>query len=122
MPEIEFKKTKQMIEDMCQDQYNREILRFFARHPYTHFDKQVLTDGLGLNDTRRIKTALEYLTKQQLLEIKSGRGAPLYWLTRCEPAQSAIRSFFPSKVRQTGDVADRLSMMQLSMPLIPCHV
>ncbi len=111
-----------MIEDLCQDQYNKEILRFFSRHPYTHFDKQVLTEVLGLNDINHIKTALEYLAKQQLLEIRSRHGAPLYWLTRCEPAQSAIKSVFTPRNQQTGDVSNKSSIMQLAMPLTLCQL
>ena len=52
MPEVEFKENKKLITELCQDRYNSEILRFFARHPYTRFDKQVLIGGLGLSDTR----------------------------------------------------------------------
>jgi hypothetical protein len=122
MPEIEFKEIKQLIENLCHDKYNREILRFFARHPYAHFDKKILSESLGLNDSCHIKTILEELAKQHLLEIKTGYGAHLYWLTRCEPAHSAVKSVFSSPSQKAGDAADRLSVMQLAMPLTLCSV
>ena len=122
MPEVEFKENKQLVEELCHDQYNNEILRFFSRHPYARFDKQVLIGGLGLSDTRRIELALDILAGQKLLEKRSGHGAPLYWLTRHEPAHSAIKSSLAPIVQRTGDVLDRLCMMQLIMPLNPCPV
>ncbi len=122
MTEAEFKENKHLIEELCSDHYNNEILRFFARHPYAHFDKQVLIGGLGLSDTRRIELALYILAGQKLLETRSEHGAPLYWLTRHEPAHSAIKSSLAPKVQRTGDILDRLCMMQLTMPLSPCPV
>jgi len=122
MPEVEFKENKKLITELCQDRYNSEILRFFARHPYTLFDKQVLIGGLGLSDTRRVELALENLARQKLLEMKNGHGAPLYWLTKHEPVHSAIKSALDPKVHKTGDALDHLSMMQLIMPLSHCPV
>lgn len=122
MPESEFKENKQLIEELCHDQYNSEILRFFSRHPYARFDKQVLIGGLGLSNTRRIELGLDILAGQKLLETKSGHGAPLYWLTRHEPAHSAIKSALSPKSHKTGDDLGRLCMMQLIMPLSPCPV
>ena len=122
MPEVEFKENKQLVEEFCRDQYHREILRFFARHPYARFDKQVLIGGLGLNDTHRVEVALEVLSRQKLLETKSGHGTSLYWLTSHEPVHSAIKSVFTSQVHQPGDNRDRMGMMQLIMPLSPCSV
>ena len=90
MPEIEFKENTQLIEELCNDHYASEILRFFARHPYARFDKQVLIGGLGLSDNRRIEIALERLAKHKLLEIITGHGAPLYRLTKSEPLHSAV--------------------------------
>jgi hypothetical protein len=120
MPEVEFKENKQLVEELCRDQYQSEILRFFARHPYARFDKQVLIGGLGLSDTRRIEQALEKLAGQKLLETKNGHGAPLYWLTRREPAHSAIKSVLLPRGHKAGDPLERLAMMQLIMPLSPC--
>ena len=122
MPEVEFKQNKQLVEELCHDQYYSEILRFFARHPYARFDKQVLTGGLGLSDTRRIEQTLKKLAEHKLLEVKPGHGSPLYWLTRHEPAHSAIASVFAPKTPKAGEVIDRLGMMQLIMPLSPCPV
>ncbi len=122
MPEAEFKENKQLVEELCRAQYNSEILRFFSRHPYARFDKQVLIGGLGLSDTRRIELALDILAGQKLLEKRCGHGAPLYWLTRHEPVHSAIKSSLAHKVQRTGDALDRLCMMQLIMPLRPCPV
>ncbi len=122
MPEFEFKENKRLVEELCRDQYNSEILRFFARHPYTRFDKQVLISGLGLSDVHHIETALEDLSRRKLLETKSGHGAPLYWLARHEPVQSAIKSFLAPKVHKPEDRHDRMAMMQLIMPLRPCTV
>jgi len=122
MPEAEFKENEQLVEELCHDRYNNEILRFFSRHPYTRFDKQVIIGGLGLSDTRRIELALDILTGQKLLEKRSRHGAPLYWLTQSEPVHSAIKYSFTPKVQRTGDVLDRLGMMQLIMPLNPCPV
>ena len=122
MPEFEFKENKLLVEELCRDQYNKEILRFFARHPYARFDKQVLVGGLGLSDTRRIQIALDNLAGRQLLETKNGHGAPLYWLTRREPLHSAIKSALAPRAYNTADTQDRLSMMQLIMPLSPCPV
>ena len=120
MPELEYKENQQLVEELCGDQYTGEILRFFARHPYARFDKQVLIGGLGLSDTRRIEVALEKLSTQKLLETKTGHGAPLYWLTRREPLHSAIKAAMAPKVRKSGEAFDRLAMMQLIMPLAPC--
>jgi hypothetical protein len=120
MPEIEFKENKQLVTELCGDHYTSEILRFFARHPYARFDKQVLIGGLGLSDTRRIEVALENLAGRKLLETKNGHGAPLFWLTRREPLHSAIKSALAPRVRKTGEAFDRLAMMQLIMPLTPC--
>lgn len=122
MPEIEFKESKRLVELLCRDQYHFEILRFFARHPYARFDKQVLTGGIGLSDTHRIETALEALSSQKLLETKGERGAPLYWLTSREPVHSAIKFVLTPKVHQQGDNRDHLAMIQLIMPLRPCPV
>jgi hypothetical protein len=122
MSEVEFKENKQLVEELCRDHYHSEILRFFARHPYARFDKQVLIGGLGLSDTHRIEMALEDLSGWKLLETKSGHGAPLYWLTRHEPVQSAIKSVLAPKVHQSGDTRDCMAMMQLIMPLSPCPV
>ena len=119
MPEIEFKKNTQMIEELCRDQYASEILHFFSRHPYARFDKQVLMGGLGLSDSRRIETALENLAKHKLLEIKPGHGAPFYWLTKIEPLHSAVKLSLSPALRKTGETFDRLAMMQLIMPLSP---
>ena len=104
MPEVEFKENKQLVEELCHDQYNNEILRFFSRHPHARFDKQVLTGGLGLSDTRRIELVLDILAGQKLLEKRSGHGALLYWLTRHEPAHSAIKSFLAPKVPKKGQL------------------
>ena len=120
MPEIEFKETTQLVEELCSDQYDSEILRFFARHPYAHFDKQVLIGGLGLSDTRRIERALDNLSSQKLLETRGGAGAPVYWLTRREPVHSAVKCVLSARSHKTGDALDRLAMMQLIMPLSPC--
>jgi len=122
MPEFEFKENKQLVEELCHDQYNNEILRFFSRHPYARFDKQVLTGGLGLSDTRRIELALDILAGQKLLEKRSGHGAPLYYLTRHEPVHSAIKSALSPKIHKTDDALGRLCMMQLILPLNPCPV
>jgi|GEM_PF-6354917 len=122
MPEVESKENKQLFEELCHDQYNKEIMRFFARHPYTHFDKQVLIGGLGLSNTRRVELALENLAKQKLLEVRNGHGAPLYWLTKREPVHSAIKSVLAPKVHKPEDTRDCMAMMQLIMPLIPCSV
>lgn len=121
MPDVEFKENKQLIVELCNDRYNGAILRFFARHPYARFDKQVLISGIGLKDTRHIELALDNLAGQKLLETKSGHEAPLYWLTRREPLQSAIKSALAPRI-QTGDTREHLSMMQLIMPLTPCPV
>ena len=120
MPETEYKENKQHVEELCGDHYTSEILRFFARHPYARFDKQVLIGGLGLSDTQRIELALKNLSAQKLLETKNGHGAPLYWLTRREPLHSASNSALAPRVRKTGEAFDRLAMMQLIMPLAPC--
>ena len=122
MPEVEFKQNKQLVEELCHDQYQSEILRFFARHPYARFDKQVLFGGLGLSDTRRIEQVLKELADQKLLEMKNGHGAPLYWLTRREPLHSAIKAVLTPRAHKAGDALDRLAMMQLIMPLNPCPV
>jgi hypothetical protein len=117
MPEIEFKENKQLVTELCHDAYNGEILRFFARHPYARFDRQVLIGGLGLSDTVRTEAALENLSGRKLLETKNGRGAPLYWLTRREPVHSAIKSVLAPRTHKTGDTLDRVAIMQLIMPL-----
>jgi hypothetical protein len=120
MPEVEFKKNKQLVKELCLDRYNCEILRFFARHPYARFDKQVLIGGLGLSDARRLEKSLKQLAEEKLLEMKGEHGAPLYWLTRHEPAHSAIKAVFTPKTHEADDSTDRLGMMQLIMPLAPC--
>jgi hypothetical protein len=120
MSEIELKQHKMILEKLCQDHYNREIMRFFARHPYAHFDKQVLMGGLGLSDTKRIETALGVLSKEKLLETKNEFGAPLFWLTKNEPEHSVIKSSLGPKIYKTENTRDRLLMMQLIMPLSPC--
>ncbi|RJO62466.1 MAG: hypothetical protein C4542_03870 [Dehalococcoidia bacterium] len=122
MLEVEFKENKQLVEELCRNQYHREILRFFARHPYARFDKQVLLGGLGLSDTHRVEMSLEALSGQKLLETRGGRGTPLYWLTRREPVHGAIKSVLTPEVHQPGDNRDRMAMMQLIMPLSPCSV
>jgi predicted YcjX-like family ATPase len=122
MPEVEFKENKQLVAELCYDPYNSEILRFFSRHPYARFDRQVLISGLGLSDTARIEIALEDLSGRKLLETKNGHGAPLYWLTRREPVHSAIKSVLAPRTHKTGDALDRLAMMQLIMPLGTCPV
>jgi hypothetical protein len=122
MPEVEFKANKQLVEELCRDHYHSEILRFFTRHPYARFDKQVLIGGLGLSDTNRVEVVLEALSGQKLLETKGGNGTPLYWLTRREPIHSAIKSVLTPKMHQPGDHQDRMAMMQLIMPLRPCPV
>ncbi len=119
MPDIEFKKNTQMIEELCRDHYASEILHFFSRHPYARFDKQVLMSGLGLSDNRRIEIALENLAKHKLLEMKPGDGAPFYWLTKSEPLHSAVKLSLSPKLRKTGETFDRLAMMQFMMPLNP---
>ena len=120
MPELEFKENKQFVEELCHDQYNNEILRFFSRHPYARFDKQVLIGGLGLSDTRRIELALDILAGQKLLEKRSGHGTPVYWLTQSEPVHSAIKSVPILKVHQPRDNGDHMARMRLITPLRLC--
>jgi hypothetical protein len=120
MAKDEFNKYKQLVEELCSDQYNNEIMLFFARHPYTRFDKQVLRVGLGLSDAHRIEMALEELSGRKLLETKNGHGVPLYWLTRHELLHSAIKSALAPKMNKMEDTPSRLSMLPPILPLIPC--
>jgi hypothetical protein len=122
MPEVEFKENAQLIEELCVDHYASEILRFFARHPYARFDKQVLIGGLGLSDNRRIEKTLGVLAEHKLLEIKNEQGSPLYWLTKKEPVNSAVKLSLSPRLRKTGEAFDRLAMMQLILPLTPLPV
>ena len=118
MSEAEFKDSTKMIEELCLNQNNREILRFFSRHPYAKFDKQVLIGGLGLSDNHRIEASLKELTSKSLLETKGGDNPYLYWLTKREPVHSAVKSYLSPKTSKTADAIERTSMMQLIMPLI----
>jgi hypothetical protein len=122
MPEVESKEDKLMIEKICEDEYDRVVLRYFARHPYTHFDEQVLFDGLGLNDSGRIERTLEHLSELKLLEIKAGHGLCIYWLTRQEPLQTAVRSFFALKNDKSNNTQERPDMMQFILPLASCRL
>ena len=119
MPEVEFREETQLIEKLCCDQYSKEILRFFARHPNAHFDEQVLLGGLGLNDSRRIEKTLEHLSELNLIEIKAGHGLCIYWLTRRQPLQTAVRAFF-ALTNNPGDAPRHMDVMQLLMPLAAC--
>ena len=120
MPEIEFKEKTQLVEELCLDKYVCGILRFFARHPYARFDKQVLIGGLGLNDNRRIETALNNLAGHKLVEVNNNHGDPLYWLTKSEPLHTAIILSLSPEPRKPGEILDRLAMMQRIMPSNPC--
>jgi predicted YcjX-like family ATPase len=121
MPEVEFKEKEQIVENLCHNQYNNEILRFFARHPYARFDKQVLIVGIGLSDVRRIEQALEDMVRQKILDTTIGQGAPFYWLVKREPTHSAVISALAPRIHKSGEAFSHLPMIQRVMPLNPCH-
>jgi len=123
MPETECKKTRDLVDELCCDSYNSELLRFLARHPHARFNRQALVSGLVLGDMRRIEQALSQLVNKGLIEIWNGNGFSLYWLTQHEPTHNLIRAVFESRgCSGSYNAAERvqpIGMMQLVMPLVP---
>lgn len=120
MSEIDIDQGKDLIEELCQDNYSHEILRFLIRHPYTRFEGKVLVNSLCFKDARRAEQTLEKLSGQQLLENTNCCGVHLYRLTRCESLRNAIIAALTPLLPKIGNVIERFAITQLTMPLVPC--
>jgi len=122
MPETEYKESKALVEELCRNKYNRELLLFLARHPYARFNRPVLVNGLGLSNAGDIEATLAGLIVRGMIETKASNGSSpsLYWLTRCEPAHSAIKAVFAPRTCRAEEAQPTIGIMQLTMPLVPC--
>ena len=115
MSEVEITAAEKLITELCQDNYYGEVLRFFARHPFARFDRQVLVTTLGLKDKTRAERTLAELTQKALLENTPERDLSLYRLTRSEPMRSSVISTL-TRTPHIGNIIQQIAPAPFTIP------